>query len=65
MAGVAENFRGKFDAPGLSIAIARNGRMAYAEAFGVTGHDSREPLTTSNLVSYRKREQTDHFRRTF
>jgi CubicO group peptidase (beta-lactamase class C family) len=49
MAGVAENFRGKFDAPGLSIAVARNGRMAYEQAFGVTGHDSREQVTTSNL----------------
>jgi hypothetical protein len=29
MASVAEDFRGKFAAPGLSIAIAQNGRLAY------------------------------------
>jgi CubicO group peptidase (beta-lactamase class C family) len=49
MAEVAEDYRRKFDAPGLSVAIARDGRVAYAQAFGVTGHDSRKQLTTSNL----------------
>jgi CubicO group peptidase (beta-lactamase class C family) len=44
MAGVAEDFRRKFDAPGLSVAIARDGRLAYEQAFGVIGHDSREQL---------------------
>ena len=49
MADVAEEYRRKFDAPGLSVAIAREGRLAYTAAFGLTGHDSREQLTTSNL----------------
>jgi len=49
MAFVAEDFRRKFDAPGLSVAIAQDGRLVYEQAFGVTGHDSREQLTTSNL----------------
>ena len=45
MAGVAESFRQRINAPGLSIAIARAGRFEYAEAFGTTGHDSAEPLS--------------------
>lgn len=49
MASVAEDFRRKFAAPGLSVAIAENGRLAYEHAFGVTGRDSREELTPSNL----------------
>jgi len=49
MASVAEDFRGKFAVPGLSIAIAQNGRLAYEQAFGVAGRDSREELTPSHL----------------
>ncbi|HEY2896317.1 MAG TPA: serine hydrolase domain-containing protein [Gemmatimonadaceae bacterium] len=49
MAAVAESFRQRFDAPGLSIAIARHGRLAYAAAFGTVGHDSPEPVTTASL----------------
>jgi CubicO group peptidase (beta-lactamase class C family) len=49
MAVVAESFRRKFDAPGLSVAIARQGSLQYAEAFGTIGHESRQPLTTSGL----------------
>src|ERR1700674_6109589 len=49
MASVAEDFRRKFAVPGLSIAIAQNGRLAYEQAFGVTGRDSREELTPSHL----------------
>jgi len=49
MASVAEDYRRKFNAPGLSVAIARNGRLAYKQAFGMTGHDARERLTTSHL----------------
>ena len=49
MAGVAEDFRRKFDAPGLSVAIARDGRLLYEQAFGVTGHGSSEPLATASL----------------
>ena len=49
MASVAEDFRRKFAVPGLSIAIAQNGRLAYEQAFGMTGRDSREELTPSHL----------------
>ena len=49
MAGVAESFQQRINAPGLSIAIARAGRFEYVEAFGTTGHDSREPLSASAL----------------
>lgn len=49
MAAVAENFCQEFNAPGLSIAIAQNASLAYERAFGVTGPDSREQLTTSHL----------------
>jgi len=49
MAGVAEEFMRKFEVPGLSVAIAREGVFAYQNAFGFTGRDSREALSTSNL----------------
>ena len=49
MAGVAEEFRRTFDAPGLSIAIAREGRFVYQQAFGLTGPASHEPLTPAHL----------------
>ena len=49
IAGLAEEFRKKYDVPGLSIAIARNGRMQYQQAFGQTEHDGAEPLDISNL----------------
>ena len=49
MAEAAEAFRRRFNAPGLSVAIARDGRTLYQQAFGVIGHDSREPLSTSHL----------------
>ena len=49
MARVAEDYQRRFAAPGLSLAIARDGELRYREAFGFTGRDSREPLTTSNL----------------
>jgi len=49
MAALAESFRQRFDAPGLSVAIARNGHLVYEQAFGVTGHDSSEQLTAADL----------------
>jgi CubicO group peptidase (beta-lactamase class C family) len=49
MAAVAEDFVRKLDAPGLSVAIAYDGRLVYEEAFGFTGRNSRERLTTSHL----------------
>ncbi len=49
MAAVAESFRERFDAPGLSIAIARGDRLVYTGAFGTVGRDSPEPVTTASL----------------
>lgn len=49
MATAAEEFRKRCDAPGLSVAIARNGQMQYRQAFGSTEHNQAEPLTTANL----------------
>jgi CubicO group peptidase (beta-lactamase class C family) len=49
MAGVATNFMARFDVPGLSVAIARHGRLVYQEAFGVSNRDTGEPLSTSSL----------------
>lgn len=39
----------QLNAPGLSVAIARDGRIVYKESFGYTGHGSKERLTTSHL----------------
>ena len=49
MASLAEQFRNEHDAPGLSIAIARNGLMKYEQAFGFTEHDGAEALEISSL----------------
>ena len=49
MADVAEEYRRRFAAPGLSVAIALDGRLRYQQAFGFTRRDSHEPLTPSNL----------------
>jgi CubicO group peptidase (beta-lactamase class C family) len=46
---IAEDFRRQFDAPGLSVTIARDGHTLYEQAFGMTGHDASEALTSSNL----------------
>ena len=49
MAATAERFRTKYGVPGLSIAIARKGHHAYAEAFGVADRERRESLAPSHL----------------
>ncbi len=49
MADVAERFMRRFDAPGLSVAFARDGQPLYQEAFGLIGHNAIEAMTTSNL----------------
>jgi CubicO group peptidase (beta-lactamase class C family) len=46
---VAEEFMHKFDAPGLSVAIAREGSLVYDEAFGFASREEHEPLSPSNL----------------
>jgi CubicO group peptidase (beta-lactamase class C family) len=49
MAAVATAFMRKFDVPGLSVAIARNGRLVYENPFGESNRESHERLTVSNL----------------
>jgi len=49
MAAVAADFMRAFDAPGLSVAIARGGRVVYESAFGVADRQSGERLTSANL----------------
>jgi len=49
MAAVATAFMRKFDVPGLSVAIARNGRVVYENPFGESNRESAERLTVSNL----------------
>jgi len=49
MADVATAFMRKFDVPGLSVAIARAGRLVYENPFGESNRQSRERLTVSNL----------------
>jgi CubicO group peptidase (beta-lactamase class C family) len=49
MADVATAFMSKFDVPGLSVAIARDGRLAYENPFGESNRQSHERLTVSNL----------------
>src|SRR5580692_11463124 len=49
MAGVANAFMRKYDVPGLSVAIAREGRLVYENPFGESNRQSGERLTVSNL----------------
>jgi len=46
MRAVAEGLRAKYGIPGLSVAIARHGRMVYVEAFGESDRDAGAPLLT-------------------
>jgi CubicO group peptidase (beta-lactamase class C family) len=49
IANIAEGFLHKFDAPGLSLTIARDGLILCEAAFGVTGRGSSELVTPRNL----------------
>jgi CubicO group peptidase (beta-lactamase class C family) len=49
MFDVAAAFMSKFDVPGLSVAIAREGRLVYENPFGESNRQSHERLTVSNL----------------
>jgi CubicO group peptidase (beta-lactamase class C family) len=46
---VAENFMRRFDVPGLSVAIARDGALVYSQAFGVADRESLDPLSPASL----------------
>jgi len=44
-----QDFMKKWDAVGLSLAIVRNGSLAYSQGFGVQNRDSQTPVTTRSL----------------
>jgi CubicO group peptidase (beta-lactamase class C family) len=49
MASVARRFMERYTVPGLSIAIAQQGRLVYKEAFGFANTQTNEKLTISHL----------------
>jgi CubicO group peptidase (beta-lactamase class C family) len=49
MASVARRFMEQYAVPGLSVAIARQGRLVYKEGFGFANTQTNEKLTTSHL----------------
>jgi|HubBroStandDraft_6_1064221.scaffolds.fasta_scaffold101299_4 CubicO group peptidase (beta-lactamase class C family) len=50
MAIVAADFMNRFAVPGLSVAVARSGRLVYQEAFGASNRDSGARLSPSNIL---------------
>jgi len=50
MRGVASAFMKQHSVPGLSLAIARHGELAYNEALGLADRDKGEELTPSHLL---------------
>jgi CubicO group peptidase (beta-lactamase class C family) len=49
MARAAEDFMGKFDVPGLSVAIARQGRLLYETPFGYANRQAQGRVAKSSL----------------
>ncbi len=49
MAAVAAAFMRKFDVPGMSVAIGRQGRLVYENPFGYANRESGERVSVSNL----------------
>ncbi len=49
MENAATSFMKQHGVPGLSVAVARNGKMVYEEAFGFADQDRGEKLKPSNL----------------
>jgi len=49
MAAAANAFMREYDVPGLSVAVARNGKLAYAQGFGVADKDTGEKVTPAHL----------------
>jgi CubicO group peptidase (beta-lactamase class C family) len=49
LADIASSFMDKFDVPGLSVAIARHGRIVYREPFGFADRDRGEKLSSDHL----------------
>lgn len=49
MAAVANAFMEEYDVPGLSVAVARNGSLVYAQGFGVADKKTGEKVTPAHL----------------
>src|SRR4051794_12413301 len=49
LADIAKQFLEQYKAPGLSVAIARHGKIVYAEGFGVADKETGERVTPSHL----------------
>src|SRR4051812_535816 len=49
MRATAAAFMKKHAVPGLSVAVARKGRLVYAEGFGLADKESQEKVTPSHL----------------
>lgn len=49
LADIAKQFLDQYKAPGLSVAIARHGKIVYAQGFGVADKKTSEPVTPSHL----------------
>jgi len=49
MRATAVAFMKKHSVPGLSVAIAKEGRLVYAEGFGLADQESKENVTPSHL----------------
>jgi D-alanyl-D-alanine carboxypeptidase len=46
---VVINFKLKWKIPGISVAIAKDGRLIYAKGFGYADTINKEPVTTNSL----------------
>jgi len=46
---VIVNFKKKWKIPGISVAIAKDGRLIYAKGFGYADTTNKEPVTTNSL----------------
>lgn len=46
---VVVNFKQKWKIPGISVAIAKDGRLIYANGFGYADTINKEPVTTNSL----------------
>jgi len=49
LADLAHAFLKSYDMPGLSVAVMRHGRLAYADAFGLADRAKDEAVTTDHL----------------
>ncbi|GAA2702199.1 serine hydrolase [Nonomuraea recticatena] len=49
ISGLVARFMQYYEVPGLSLAIAKDGRLVYAQGFGLADRTSRERVTTSTL----------------